>query len=355
LGAGVRGTRVCSAGDAQIEIPTTGILTVDTGLTRLPLANVVETGKAIQVSASAPVQVFANNFLDSTVDAFTAVPVQLLGTDYRAIGYPNSIDTPSQVSVYATEDNTTVTIGSGPPFTLNRGQSFLREASEDATGLRVVADRPVAVNAGVNCLNTGVGACDHVEEMLFPVLSWASDFFIPTLPQAQEFRVVAATEGTLVTVDGVEVATLAAGAFYNGNGGGKRVQTSQPAQVYVIALGESSGSGDPSFVLMPGVQNGVDKATFSALSANNVNTLAISMPTKSTASLLLDGAPVDPSTVWTPYASGDYSYAQIPIAAGAHKLAAGDPFIPVVWGEKSFESYGYVAGYGFPKQRCTLP
>lgn len=353
--AGAGGTMVKIADSDAVAIPETGILTVDTGLGRVPVAGVVETGKAFQVSATAPVQVFANNFVSTTVDAFTAVPVQLLGTDYRAIGYPNSIGQASQIAVYATEDATTVTIGSNAPITLNRGQSFLQAAiGVDPTGTRVLSDKPVGVNTGNACLNTGLGACDHVEEMLFPVNSWASDFFVPLLPQSQNFRVVAATDATVVTVDGMVVATLNAGQFYTGAGGGKRVQTSQPSEVYVIALGEQDGNGDPAFVLLPGVQNAVDNATFSALAADNANSLIISMPTAATGTLRLDGELVTTAT-WTPYSGGDYSYAQISILAGTHKLSADDVFIPVVWGEKQFESYAYVAGYGFPKQRCQLP
>ncbi|MBK7537136.1 MAG: thrombospondin type 3 repeat-containing protein [Myxococcales bacterium] len=349
--AGAAGTMVTIAGAAPVAIPASGILTVDTGLGRVPAANTLESGKSFQITSNAPVQVFANNFQPFTVDAFTVVPVQLLGTDYRAIGYPNSIGQASQVSVYATEDNTTVTIAGLAPFVMNRGQSYLRSAVGDATGLRVTADKPVAVNSGDACLNTGAGACDHVEEMLFPVDSWSSDFFIPTIPQGQNFRVVAATDGTQVTVDGAVVGTINAGQFYSGSGGGHRVQTSHPAEVYIIALGDTSGTGDPAFILMPGAQNGVGSATFSALAADNVNTLAISMPTAAVSSLRLDGAAVSPT--WTAYPSGGYSYAQITVAVGSHTLTADQAFIPVVWGEKSFESYGYVAGYGYPPGTCT--
>lgn len=358
--AGANGTTVKIADGNSLAIPESGLLVVDTGLTRVPAAGQVESGKAFQVTASAPVQVFANNFRSASVDAFTVLPVQLLGTDYRAIGYPNSLTGQmAQISVYATEDATTVTIGAGAPILLNRGQSYLHAVintgnpAVDLTGTRVLADKPVAVNSGDACLNTGAGACDHVEEMLFPVTSWSSDFFVPALPQDQAFRVVAATAGTMVTVDGQVVATLDAGQFYAGTGGGKRVQTSQPAQLYVIALGQADVNGDPAFLLLPGVQNAVDGATFSALSDTNTNFLVVSMPTAAIASLRLDGAPVE--TRWTPYASGGYSHAQVTITAGTHKLTADDVFIPVVWGERTAESYAYVAGYGYPKQRCQLP
>lgn len=349
--AGAAGTMVTIAGDTPRAIPDTGVLVVDIGLTRIPTPNVVESGKALSISATTPVQVFANNFNSNTVDAFTALPIQLLGREYRTIGYATSGQ--AQIGVYAVEDDTRVTIGAAAPIVLNRGQSFLRVSSGDMTGTRVVSDKPVAVNTGDACINTGAGACDHVEEMLFPVPSWASDFFVPTIPQAQVFRVVAATDNTAVLVDGVQVATLMAGQFYQSADGGKRVQTSAPTQVYIVALGQSDGNGDPAFILLPGVQNAIEATTFSALSAENVNTLIVSMPTAAVASLRLDGAAVQPT--WTPYASGDYSHAQLMIAAGVHRLTADEPFIPVVWGEKSFESYGYIAGYGYPRQACQLP
>ncbi|MBK7539402.1 MAG: IgGFc-binding protein [Myxococcales bacterium] len=350
--AGAAGTMVTIAGAPAAPIPAAGILTVDTGLTRIPAPNVVESGKAFQVTASAPVHVFANNYVTSSVDAFTAVPQQLLGTDYRALGFSTSRQ--SQISVVATEDNTTVTIGTGAAIKLNRGQSYLRTAAVDVTGVRVVSDKPVGVNTGDACISTGAGACDHVEEMLFPVSSWASDFFVPVIPQSQTFRVVAASDGTVVSVDGAGVG-LNAGQFYEGSGGGKRVQASMPVEVYIIGMGEVTGNGDPAFILIPGVQNAVAEATFSALAANNENTLVVSMPTAELATLRLDGAAVTPAPTWTAYASGGYSHTRIPVTAGIHKLTASKPFIPIVWGERNFEGYGYVAGYGYPRAACQLP
>jgi IgGFc binding protein len=350
--AGAPGTAV-TVGAVEAVIPANGIFYIDIGNSQIPAPGVVESGKAFRVTADAPVQVFGNNFIPFTVDAFTAVPIQLLGTDYRAIGYAGSSQ--SQILVYATEDNTAVTIESQPPIsiTLNRGQSYLRSASGDITGIRIVADKPVGVNTGDSCIFITAGACDHVEEMLFPVESWASDFFVPLIPQTQTFRVVAAVDATEVRVDGVMVATLAAGGFYTGDSGGKRVQTSKPSQAYIVAHGEPTSQGDPSFILLPGVQNGIDTATFSALSDINANTLVVSMPTAAIPSLRLDGAAVQ--ATWTPYASGDYSHAQIGVAAGVHSLVADQPFIPVVWGERQTESYGYVAGYGYPRATCQLP
>jgi large repetitive protein len=351
--AGAAGTQVVIAGAAPVAIPASGLLTVDTGLTRVPTPGVVESGKAIRVTASAPVHVVANNYQSATVGAFSVVPVSLLGTEYRAIGYPNSTSSPSQVSVTATQDNTSVTIG-GTAITLNTGQSYLREAMDDPTGLLVSADKPVAVSSGSKCLDTGTAlasSCDHVEEMLVPVSGWSSEFFVPLGPQAQVFRVVAGQPGTVVSVDGLPVATLAAGQFFTGAGGGFRVTASNPVEVYLIGLNETLGP-DPSFVLLPGAERGISDVTFSALAADNLNTVVVSMPTAAIPSFRLDGAPV--VAVWLPYLllSG-YSYTQILVTPGVHRLTATSPFLPIIWGEKAFESYAYVPGSGFAPGTCT--
>ncbi len=328
--AGAPGTTVTINGGAPLTIPASGLLQTDTGLSRVPTPNVLESGKSLHIVASAGVTVFANNFQPFTVDAFTVLPTQILGKDYYAVGYPNSIGQPSQITVIATEDNTSVSIAGGAAFTMNAGQSFLRSVVGDATGLRITADKPIGVNAGDSCLNTGAGACDHVEEMLLPVDAWASEFFVPVIPQDTDYRVVANQAGTEVRVDGTLVATIGQGQFYSASGGGVRITTSKPTEAYMIAKGDTSGTGDPAFLLLPGRENAVGAATFAALAADNVNTLVVSMPTAAIATLKVDGALVSPT--WTAYPTGGFSYAQIVVAAGDHTVSADQAFIPVVWG-----------------------
>jgi outer membrane protein OmpA-like peptidoglycan-associated protein len=350
--AGPAGTTVTIGSNAPLTIPASGLLQTDTGLTRVPSPNTIQSGKALHILTSAGVTVFANNFQPFTVDAFTVLPVGLLGTDYYAAGYPNSIGQASQISVVATQDNTSVTIGTAAPIILNTGQSFLRSVVGDATGIHVIADKPIAVNSGDSCLNTGAGACDHVEEMLTPTDAWSSEFFVPVIPQGTNYRVVASQANTVVSVNGVVVATIGQGQFYQGTGAGVQITSSKPTQAYMIALGDTSGTGDPAFLLLPGRQNAVGAATFAALAADNVNTLVVSMPTAAIATLRVDGALVTPT--WTAYPTGGFSHAQVVVAAGDHTVSADQAFIPVVWGEKSFESYAYVAGLQVQSNACTL-
>jgi len=280
LFAGAPGTTVTIDADPPQTIPASGLLTVDVTKIRDLGSNVIESGKAVHIVTSAGVTAFANNFGDATDDAFTVLPVSLLGTDYYAIGYPNTIGFASQIGVVATEDATTVTIGADAPILLNRGQSFMRSVVGDATGIHITSNKPIAVNAGDVCLNTGENACDHVEEMLVPSDGWSSEFLVPVLPQPTDYRVVAAQANTEVRVDNVLVATLNAGQFYSAFGAGVRITTSKPAEAYSIIKGASGQDGDPAFLLLPGVQNAVGGATFAAFDAPSIaNYLSVSMPT----------------------------------------------------------------------------
>jgi uncharacterized protein (TIGR03382 family) len=354
--AGAPGTLVTIANDAPRTIPANGFLSIlDRAYTDLA-ANTVESGKALRVTSNGPIQLFGNNYRSGTVDAFTALPDHLLGTEYYAIGYQDPMSDGTQLTVTATQDNTSVTLGTSSPIVLNAGQTYMRVTTGDQTGLKVTANKPIVVNAGNKCLNTGAGYCDHTEEVLFPVSGWASEYYVPTIPQTLDYRIVAATAGTTVRVNGTLVATLNAGGFYNGTSGGAHVVTNHPTEAYIIAKGEVSGSGpgDPAFVLLPGAANGVGSATFGALASDNANYLVVAMPTAAIASLRVDGAPV--AATFTAFPGSTFSHATIPVTYGAHTVTADQAFIPIVWGEKSAESYGYVAGYGFPQVpgQCEL-
>jgi hypothetical protein len=344
--AGEPGTLV-AIGDAEpVTIGPSGVLTHDAPAVP-PTVEVVEVGRALRVTASRAVTVTGRNHEPYSTDAFAVLPDELLGTEYVAIGRDDATS-PSQLGVTAIADDTTVVIGELPPITLMRGESYTHERLGDLTGVRVTASAPVAVSVATACLYTGAGACDHAEQALLPISAWSSAYHIPSLPQPQEHRVVAATDGTVVAVDGVEVATLAAGQVYVGAGGGQLVTTSAPSQAYVVALGEDAEGavGDPAFVLLPGAANAVTRASFSTPATGAAHVVVVSLPVGQTASLRLDGAALGAS--WVVDAGGSLAQALVPVGAGAHVLTAAAPFTAVVWGEAAYEGYGYPIGLTAP-------
>ena len=65
----------------------------------------------VHVVAEAPISVYGLNRRYQTTDTWASIPVHLLGTGYRAVGYGwLESDLLSQIAVVATEDNTVVTI-----------------------------------------------------------------------------------------------------------------------------------------------------------------------------------------------------------------------------------------------------
>ncbi len=123
---------------------------------------------------------------------------------------------------------------------------------------------PVAVFSGHECAQVpnGIVACDTLLEQMIPVNNLSTDYLLTASKGAElsqtktdVVRVVAATPGTVVTRDGVIVATLVNAGdvheFQLAQNTGTRVQTSAPALVaqYLTGTGNSGGATDPAMSL----------------------------------------------------------------------------------------------------------
>ena len=68
------------------------------------------------------------------------------------------------------------------------------------------------------CANVPVGtiACDHLFEVAQPTATWGSTFIlsnVPDRPSGTLYRILGATDGTQVSLDGVPTGTVDRGAF----------------------------------------------------------------------------------------------------------------------------------------------
>jgi IgGFc binding protein/Bacterial Ig-like domain (group 1) len=337
--------------------------------------NVVSEG--IHITAGAPVTVYGLNLLDGTSDAYTAIPTAALGTRYRVASYGPTIGLPSRLTVVAPSDGTvitvtpSVTVGShtaGSPFTedLSQGQVYtLADDLGDLTGSLVTSNNPVAVYGSVDCVDInsgGGGACDLIMQQMPPTTEWGTDFVAVRFAKQQNgdpFRVIADTDGTVVSVNGTQVATLGAGQYYQQTlappsgsdlNVGVHITTSEPALVIqyqtagTYTEGSTSTTGDPSMMLVPPDQQFLSSYTVGVPSQFVVNDANVAVPTSATSSLLLDGSPVSASA-FAPIAGTDFSSAQLPLTSGSHTLSAALPFGVWVYGENSANSYAYPGGY----------
>ena len=203
--------------------------------------------RTIEVVSEAPIAVHALDQIYQTTDGYLGLPVEELGTEYMVLAYPNEKVSKSarsggtQLVIAATTDNTVVTVtpsvevspGTDVPtgmpanlpstVTLQRGQTLMlanqgtpddQGVWEDLTGTSIVSNQKIAVFAGHACTNINTPACDHLVEQLPPITSLGRRFLtvpLATRHSADVFRVVATVDGTVVRIDGQQVATLARG------------------------------------------------------------------------------------------------------------------------------------------------
>jgi hypothetical protein len=328
--------------------------------------------KGVHVTASQPVSVYGLNRAQFSTDAYLGLPVAALGTDYRVVAYQNtnSLVLGSQMTVVGTENGTTVTIiphsdvsghAAGVPFTitLNAGDAYeLNEIATlggDVSGTQVTSTRPVAVFGGHLCANVpslanGGCCCDHMVEQMFPLHAWGRQFV--TMPLATRsggdlFRVTASADGTVVSIDGVPQAPLAAGGFLD-------VVLASPSSISAdqpVALVQYSQSGDVDgvvsdpfeMVVPPFEQFGKSYTVSTPQSGFAQNFINVVAPASAVGAITLDGSPI-PAGLFTPIGASGFFGAQVPVALGSHQLDGPDPYGVSVYGFDTADSYGYPGG-----------
>ena len=135
--------------------------------------NVAEIGnKGIEISASHEVAVLVCNRESDTEDCYTALPLDVIDTEYFTISRP-SVNEISELMIIATEDSTNVDLtlpsftgltitlnntsksaGETLTFTLQKRESFhlavhSASLSESVVGFKVQSDKPVSVISGM--------------------------------------------------------------------------------------------------------------------------------------------------------------------------------------------------------------
>jgi hypothetical protein len=328
--------------------------------------------KGIHITSDNPVTVYAMSQQTATTDAYLALPVDAIGTDYYIMSYSTSIyEHPTSMTIVATEDNTSVNItprASGGGLTagvtgnviLNRGQTFYLEGvgfASDYTGSRVTSDKPVSVFGGVRCANIPVyeGACDFIIQQMVPTTAWGESFV--TIPLATRlagdiFRILAQENNTQVSINGIIVSTLNAGSFYEtslSSNSYNRITANKPVLVGQFSKGTTSDNvvSDPFFALVPPDEQFLSNYVVSAGTPNIPNNfLNITSPTSNTGTVKVNGTIVNASA-WTAIPGTTFSGARIPVPNGIHNVTSVQPIGLLVYGFGNSDSYGYLGGQAF--------
>jgi RHS repeat-associated protein len=332
------------------------------------------TDRGIIVASVDEVAVYGLNQMPRSTDGYTALPLDALGQEHLVLGYGNTVrliaEGGSHLAIVAAEDDTEVTITpaadaggrtAGIPFTisLDRAQTYLLYASAaaaanalDLTGTRISSTAPVAVFGGNTAayVPVGFGAADHLIEQIPATATWGVNFLTAPLAArtgGDTLRILAAENGTEVTMDQQQVALLDAGEVYETLlGAAAWITTSAPALVAQYANGSTfdGATGDPFMMLVPPREQYQQSYTLSTPQAGiDANFANLIVPAGSIADAELDGVAIG-AEHFSAIGTTGYHAARLPIGVGSHHFAAPEPFGVSIYGFGEFESYGYFGG-----------
>ena len=318
--------------------------------------------KGIHITSNDPVAIYGSNSLNTSTDAYLALPVPSLGTDYRIMSYTAKYFLMgSAYAVVATQDGTNLTIfnkWSNLTYNepLNAGQTYYTEESspgDDLTGSRIQSNFPVSVYGSIRSTTVpnNCDAIDHLVEQMWPVTSWGKSFV--TVPLAGRdasgdiFRVLAAEDGTDVFVNGTKVSTLSMGNFYEANlTGYNSITTSKVVDIEQFAKGITcSGNitGDPFMMIIPPREQFLTHYTIGTVAGFSEHWTNVAAPSYAIGTIYEDGLLI-PVSAFTAIGTTGYYGAQRSIIEGSHTYASAYPFGVFVYGWNYANSYGYPGG-----------
>jgi RHS repeat-associated protein len=331
--------------------------------------------KGLHITANDPVVVYGFYPQAQASDGYLGLPTYTLGTEYIVASYVDSLNIGTEFGIVAPFDGTTITITpsttvplygvpsirtAGTPYTvtLNQGQTYqLRNvdsiATIDLTGTIIQSDKPVAAFSGHMCGNvpTNYAYCNYLVEQLVPTNLWGQTF--GTVPLAERlkgdtFRVIAAQDGTKVSINGQYVTSIDRGHFYETQlTTASFITASAPIEVVQYSDGTTYDgvNADPMMMLIPPFeQYGGDYTYATPTDARwRVHYLNVIVPTTAQSSVALDGAPVDTSS-FVALPGSQFVAGSVQVAAGTHTITAGLPFDIHMYGWADYDAYGYPGG-----------
>ncbi len=378
--------------DANVEVEITSInfkkeLFVNAGtiesikissLAEIRSSEIIEEDRAIHITSDTPIQVYGLSTRFQTTDTYLALPVNVLGKDYRVMCYSYGIELMPQFAVVGVEDNTVVTIipnveteAGVPPgeimrVVLNKGDVYQVSAKKDHlsprkcdfTGTQISATKNIAVFSGHQCayVPENIKACNHLVEQIPPISAWGKHFYVGKFQDRSEYRyrVMADQSNTKIYENSKLVDVLAAGEFIE-RASKENVLVTSNKQVLVsqYSLGYNNGDsiGDPMMILVSPTQQFLKKYRFATPVNGQWNHyINVVVPTGAIRSLMLDGYPVD-SAKFVTFGLSRYSIASLKIPFGTHTISANEPFGLYSYGFgydlHGFDAYGTMGGQAF--------
>jgi hypothetical protein len=278
---------------------------------------------------------------------------------------------PSEFAIVAAANNTTVTITpsatanlinshSGPySITLQKGQTYQICSSDnasDVTGTFVDSDKPIGVFGGTKDASVPDGYASGnplVEEQL-PVVSWGMQtlgFPLATRLRGDIYRVLAAYDGTDIYINGIIVATMNKGEFYDTIiDGPVEFQGSNPIQVAQFSTGQDYDGtyGNPFEILLPPTGHYMKtyriwQPVFCFPPYSWIGYINLIVEHSPIIEVFIDGVPV-PASSFLPIGGSGYYGAQVQLSPLEHTISSSNPVEVQVYGFSYYDSFGYMGG-----------
>lgn len=362
--------------------------------------------QSFHVTTDNDISLIGHSKASLTNDAFLVFPTHALGKEYYVLSYNsdgdvdnfnvvNNSSTPSQFTITAVEDNTSIEITPKVPtakigiakqtVTLNKGESYLvqakitsRDLHNDLTGTYIKSNKPIAVFGGQQRaalpFNSGnpQASRDILVEQMVPINFWGRNaFIVPFQPiktitdyGTDLFRVIAAFDSTDLFFNGELVATLNKGEFLEGVLDQiYQVESSGPILVGEYKKTSDDGSstglynfGDPFMVLVPPKEQFsriyrcinaqvYDTDNFSGNTSISFREQYVTLvaPDNALASVKIDGTSVQTNQFKKIYKSG-YSVTTQKVKDGTHDITCDEEVGIFIYGYGPANSYGYIGG-----------
>lgn len=363
----------------EIEIPKGTVRKVSIPkLAQIKSSEVVESGIAVKITSDFPINAYGLNRRKLTTDTFLGLPIDVLGTEYLAIGYDKSIQLTSQFAIVATEDSTVVEIipsvitakgkkgnqsfkillNAGDVYQVSSSPSIKSKQQSDLTGSYVKSNKKIAFFSGHQCayVPSNLHACNHLVEQIPPINSWGTHYYIGKQRKRSSYtyRVLASEDSTKIFEDYKLLKTLMKGEYLESNSAQNiQLTSSHPVLVAQYSQGFRNGDsiGDPMMLLISPTQQFLTKYRFATpVEGQWEHYVNVVIPTKSIPSIKLDGKPI-PKKKFVPFGTSRYSIAYLKVTFGTHELTADAPFgmssYGFGYGKNSFDAYGNIGGQSF--------
>lgn len=337
---------------------------------------------SVNITSDNPVTIYGLNRRFQTTDTYLALPVEVLGKEYRVMCYNVSVNYTPQFAIIAAEDSTEVKIlpsvntenhVANEIYTvnLNKGEvyqvtaAYEKFSSCDLTGSVIKSNKKVAVFSGHQCayVPSKIIACNHLVEQMPPVHSWGRHFYIGMFNQRSNYtyRVLANEGNTKIFEDAKMVKILKAGEYFE-NTLSQNIQLTadKPVLVAQYSQGYRNGDsiGDPMMLLVTPTQQFLSAYRF-ATPVNGFwkHSVNVIVPTNAISTLRLDSRPVD-SSMFKTLGISRYSFAQINIPFGSHSLECSQPFGMYSYGfgfdKDAFDAYGTMGGGSYVPYEAAI-